>query len=143
MKKTNKKGWIRIVEAFMAIVILLGFLLLMLGQMNKSNNSNSAIEENNAKILSGIESNLTLRNEVLSSSVPINSSSPGFSPILLNYLNNNTLPVESCLMNICPPESECQLSSEPNSNIYSSEVLVSANATLYSPRKVKVFCYND
>jgi len=138
----NKKGWIKIVEAFMAIALLLGFLMVMLVQINKNNQNNSLIEENNLKILRGIETNQTLRNAVLSSVIPSNSTGTGFSPELNSFLSDNTLLGQNCVLYICEVDNECNLETEINEEIFSSEVLIFSNPTKYSPRKLKVFCYN-
>ncbi len=141
MKKINKKGWIKIVEAFMAIVLLLGFLLIMIAQVNKSSVDTSLTEKNNVKILNGIETNQTLRNSVLSSSVPAYSNET-FPTDLETYLGNNTLSGQYCFLYICGAESECNFKENVNTDVYSSEILITSNLTLYSPRKLKVFCYD-
>lgn len=142
MKKNNKKGWIKIVEAFMAIVLLMGFLFVMLGQINKNNDKTYLTEENNIKILNGIETNQSLRNLVLSADVP-SYSNKTFPSDLENYLGNSTLPGQYCFLYICGAESECNFKENINSNVFSSEILITSNATVYNPRKLKVFCYDN
>lgn len=137
----NKKGWIKVLEAFMAIVMLLGFVLLMLGQMNSNTNKTSLTEKNNIKILRGVETNLTLRNAVLLSEVPKTSNETGFPTELKNYVGKNSLSGEECLLSVCAPESNCEMS-DITKQVYSSEILIFSNSTYYSPRKLKIFCYD-
>lgn len=137
----NKKGWIRVLEAFIAIVMLLGFVLIMLGQITSNAKKNSLTQENNIKILRGIETNLTLRNAVLISDVPKNSNETGFPTELKNYVGNNLLSGEECRLYICSPESNCEMLSL-NKEVYSSQILIFSNSTYYSPRKLKIFCYD-
>jgi len=144
IKKINKKGWIKIIEAFMAIVLLLGFLMVLLVQINKNNQNNSLVEDNNLKILKGIETNQSLKSSALSTSIPSNSNeTSGFPDDLKNYLGNSTFSGQNCLLYICEVEGECNLNNEiKEKEVYSSEVLIFSNLTYYSPRKLKVFCYD-
>jgi len=108
-KKLNKqkKGWIRIVEAFMAIVLLLGFVFVILIQLNPSSKGTSLLEKNNIKILKVIETNSSLRNLVLASNPPANSTEANFSSELNESLTKNTLSGETCFLYICSVEDEC------------------------------------
>src|SRR3989344_8121530 len=66
--KKNKRGWIKIAEAFVAILLLAGIVLFVI---NKGSNENTGIEVSAAvqdteiSILRSIELNNTLRAEVL------------------------------------------------------------------------------
>jgi len=138
----QKKGWIRIVEAFMAIVLLLGFVFVILIQVNPFSKGTSLLKTNNIKILKVIETNFSLRNLVLASSPPINSNETNFPSELNESLIKNTLSGETCFLYICSVESECNLNEDIQKEVYSSEILIFSNETLYSPRKLKVFCYD-
>ena len=137
----NKKGWIKVVEAFMAIIFLLGFVMIVLMVYNNSERDRNSLQKNNLVILNGIETQDSLRNEVFSAPFPSYSNNSGFSPILKNYLGNNSLQGENCSLYICSLEDICNFNENIVGNVYSSEVLFFANSSSYSPRKLKIFCY--
>ncbi len=137
----NRKGWIRIVESFMAIVILLGFVMVLLNQMNNFNEGKSLIEKNNLKILRNIETNLSLRNEALSLSLPSYFNNSGSSTNFEKYLSDKVLVGESCFLYFCDLISSCNLKTEVLKEVYSSEIFLYSDSSVYSPRKVKIFCY--
>jgi len=138
MVKKNKKGWVKIIEAFVAILILLGFLMVIISQHRYSNEEKIFMKKNNAEILKGIETNSTLRNAILSESLPSNSSQPSFPENVKEYLLAKTLPGEICSLYICELGETC-LMQDVGKETYSNEVLLFAGST-YSPRKLKLFC---
>ena len=137
----DKKGWIKIVEAFMAIVLLLSFLIVLLAQINDSDKEISAIEKNNFEILRGIETSPILRSEVLSLELPFNSSDGDIPPNLKEHIENKTLFEETCILYVCEINSLCEFNEDLEKEVYSSEVSIFSNSTVYSPRKLKIFCY--
>jgi len=141
-KDKNKKGWIKIVEVFMAIALLLGFLMVIIWAMDRSEKNMFLTEENNIKILKGIEIEPSLRNSVLSLEIPSYSDEENFPTELEEYLSNNTFLGQECLLYVCEATGECNMEVDLNKEIYSSEILIFSNLTSYSPRKLKVFCYN-
>ncbi len=137
----NKKGWIKVVEAFMAIVFLLGFVMIVLMVYNSSEKDANSLQKNNLVILNAIETQNNLRSEVFSASLPSYSNDSGFSPVLKSYLVNNSLYGENCSLYICSQTDICNFNENVAGNVYSSEVLLFANSSSYSPRKLKIFCY--
>ncbi|MDP3966613.1 MAG: hypothetical protein Q8Q04_03715 [archaeon] len=141
VKKNNKKGWIKIVEAFLAVVFLLGILMIILTQYHYSDEEKSLLEENNYEILVGIETNISLRNSAFTASLPSYSNESGFPLNLKTYLDKNMLKNEFCFLYICSLDDVCLLKEEINKDVYSSEILLFSSTSSYSPRKLKVFCY--
>ncbi|MCR4327802.1 MAG: hypothetical protein NUV46_04450 [Nanoarchaeota archaeon] len=139
LKKTNKKGWIKIVEAFLAIVILLGFLMVIITQYKYSNEERILIRENNAAILKNIEKDILLRDLVLSVALPSNSNEPGFPEELKTSLDERMFPGEVCVLNICEIESDCSIL-DIEKEVYSSEIFIFSGTSEYLPRKLKVSC---
>ena len=137
----NRKGWIQIVESFLAISIFLGFLMVILGYVDFEGKDVSAIQENNFKILTGIEKNASLRQEVFLSEYS-NSGEESFSEELKNYLENSESFGRSCLLYICDTENVC-LFEDAEREVYSSEIFVFADENSYLPRKLKLFCYDE
>ena len=65
----NKKGWIRIIEAFVAILLVAGVVLVVVGRGNFQREDISQIfHDAEFSILREIQLNDTLRNEILGTS---------------------------------------------------------------------------
>lgn len=137
----NKKGWIKIIEAFMSLIFLLGFLMIIIGNHNASEVNSVGVENSITNILNVVETNSTLRNSVLSAKLPSYSDNTSFPPDISYYLDNNSFLGYSCEMGICSFEDNCPIYSNIAGDVYSSEILVFSNSTYYSPRKVKLSCH--
>ncbi len=144
----NKKGWIKIVEAFVAILILVAVLILVI-TTKSANDSNTTYEiyEKEVSVLREIELNLTYRNMVLASEIPLFSYDVGFSDALKEKVNQEMPSFIECVSKICSLEDKCDLEGgeiEIKKDIYSQSVPIYSNSTFYSPRQIKLFCWiND
>lgn len=135
----NKSGWIKIVEAFMMILLITGFILVMLnkGQVYFSGNSPGIYEKEQA-ILHDIQMNDSLRSTIINSAVPLDWS--GFPNDLKSKINQSS--TLDCTGKLCAISGECVLSNPQNSaNLYVQSVIITTNLNTYSPRKLKIFCY--
>jgi hypothetical protein len=141
MVKKNKKGWMKIVEAFLAILLLMGILLVILGGDEVKFEKGKLINQAQADFLHNIQINNSFRIEVLQlNNLPINSNDTGFPSDLKSYFLEE---FQNCFMNICLPFDECTLDFETKGEIYSKEILINSYANIYSPKKVKIICYED
>ena len=137
----NKSGFIRIIEAFAMILIITGILLTVLnkGYISKSDNSEKIYEKEQA-ILRGIQLNNSLRNEILASdNLPVEWKN--FPPNLKNEVTSEAAINFECEAKICRLNEICGLSKEIEKEIYVQKTIITANLTKYSPRKLKVFCW--
>ncbi|MEA3414258.1 MAG: hypothetical protein U9Q99_01905 [Nanoarchaeota archaeon] len=139
--KKNKRGWIKIVEAFLAILLLITIVLLAVNTKYLNINKEETFYNLENKIFQRIQINKTLRNNILSSEIPINSSNPSFSNLLINELEYSTPLGINCNMAICPTNFSCDTEEGINKSIYVKEILIVGNSTVYSPRIVKLACY--
>jgi len=146
MIKYNKRGWIRLVEVFIAILLLTGVLFVVTsgGNSSKKNTLYIEVSEKELAILRDIELNDTLRAEVLSvdsGDLPIEWDD--FSSELENvkgrikYLTPSNL---ECVAKICLINEECIMNDLSDGDVYAKSVIISANSTVYSPRELKLFC---
>lgn len=138
----NKNGWIRVVEAVVAALLITGAVLVVIdeGYIKKSNPSKEIYEAEDY-ILSLIQNNNTLREEVLGASLPVNSTDPAFPPKINNTINKNVPAYLICSGKICMINDDCLFLENSEEDIYSRSSIVTANLTNYSPRQVKLFCY--
>ena len=137
----DKLGIIRIVEAFAMILLITGILLVVLNQgyVSKSDNSERIYESEQA-ILREIQLNNSLRNSVLSSDeLPVewwDFPSDVQNKIILKAPNNF-----ECKAKICNLNDICVLDEEIEDSVYAQKTIITANLEKYSPRKLKIFCW--
>lgn len=137
-KMKNKKGWIKIVEAFISIMLVASIFLIVLnkGPENKDDDF-SRIHEAEIAILREIQLDNGLRNEILDaqeSSLPIEWN--GFpAEKVPNYLD--------CVAKICDVDDSCMLQNPPQTDIYSESVIISTTlqTVVFDPRQLKLFCW--
>jgi hypothetical protein len=140
---SEKRGWIRIVEAFVAILLITGVVLILVGEGNIKNNSESKIYTEQGYILQKIQSNDTLRTEVLNAtSLPKEWNAPDFPPSIKGLINFEKPGYAECEGKICSIEDNCILS-EKETEVYARDILITSNLTFYSPRKLKLFCWEN
>jgi acyl-CoA synthetase (AMP-forming)/AMP-acid ligase II len=136
----NKKGWIKIAEAFLAILLLMGIILVIVNQ-NYSKDIKSSIETRTEEILRGIQATPEFRKQILEiSQLPLNSSDASFPEDIKNYTQQNSPAVTTCFLKICTTTSDC-LFEEMEKEVYSFESLILSNNQTYAPRKIRIFCY--
>lgn len=139
MVRKNKKGWIKIVEAFLAILLLMGILLVVVGKEDVDFGKEKIINQVQSDFLQKIQVNNSFRFAILElGSLPVNSNESEFPENLKNYFLEE---FEDCFMNICLPEDVCTLDFESEGEIYSKEILINSYEDIYSPKKVKIICY--
>lgn len=144
MVKKNKKGWIRIMEAFVSILLIVGVLLVAVNQSSAaSGDMAEKIYRDELTIIKAIEYNSSLRASILSineASLPIDSTNSGFPANVNNTINANTPSYLSCSAKICALDDECLPSISASSNIYALKRGIFASLDKYSPRKIALFC---
>ena len=132
----NKKGWIKIVEAFIAIMLVTIIFLIVLnkGFENKDDDF-SRIHEAEIVILREIQLDDELRSDILD----VNPGSDGLSwtgfpdEKVPNYL--------VCEAKICNIGYLCVLNDPLQTDIYSDSVIISATLTEFDPKQLKLFCW--
>jgi len=139
-----KHGWIRLIEVFVAILLLTGVLLIVVDRNNPTKESSKSLEisKQEISILRDIELNNTLRTEILNAQpLPIewnsfNASLPNVKS-RIEYLAPKNF---KCEAKICWINRECIIEGLSGENIYAESVVISANLNKYSPRQLKLFC---
>lgn len=143
----NKRGWLRIVEAFIAILLIVGVLLVIINQgYIERIDVSSKIYDEEISVLREIELNKTLRDEVLNAEpLPVNwedFEARGLENVK-NKINNDIESYLECKAKICEIGADCELDEEdyPNESVYVRSVIISANLTKYAPRQLRLFCW--
>ena len=139
----SKKGWIRLVEVFIAILLLTGVLLIVVNRINPSDKNSLSIEisKKELAILRDIELNNSLRTDILGATIPVEWNN--FGSELQNVKNRIIFLTPSnleCEAKICQINEECIMGGFSGENIYVESVIISADLYTYSPRQLKLFC---
>lgn len=143
----SKKGWLRVVEAFLSALLIIVILVLVSVNQQNSKQSGDSAQFYNLEVsaIRGIELNSTLRSEVIAvpdASLPINSETdPATLSEIISAINSKIPSSLSCEVQICKPDSICDYWKDTAVSIYSQQVLVTANLTNYDPKKLKIFCW--
>jgi len=136
-KIEGKKGWIRIVEAFAAILLILTVVLLILSRQRSDNLRADEITKLERYVLDYVSEDDTLRAYALSgNALGIENGVKELIPTWLNY-QIRTCYVNKTYEDICAFDGI-----RPSEQVYANEVLIVANLTHYqNATKVKLFLW--
>jgi hypothetical protein len=138
----NHKGWIKIVEAFLAILLMMGVMLIIIGEEDFVDlDLQSEIYESQLIVLRDIQMQSSLRQSVLDATTPIESDDVGFPQNVkdrMEYLSPNSL---ECKAKICEIELSCNLDTQIQKEIYAQSVAITSTLTTYDPKQLKLFCW--
>ena len=143
--KKNRKGWVRVAEVFIAILLIMGVFSIVIDKDDFQNKDRSSeIYDTQISILRSIELNESLRSDILSVSLPVFWSDFEANGLtnLRNEIIDKTSPNLFCEAQICEITSDCLLDTEIQNNIYVENLIISADLDNYSPRKVNLFCFD-
>lgn len=142
----NKRGWIRIVEAFIAIMLITGVLLVVInkGYVGKADISGKVYEAQLA-VLREIELNETLRKEILSVNFPVKwdeFDDKGLTGVK-DRIETRIPEYLTCEGKICKLDEVCSQDKYIDADIYAQSVAIAADLERYSPRQLKLFCWAE
>ncbi|RMD45292.1 hypothetical protein D6829_02750 [Candidatus Pacearchaeota archaeon] len=134
----GKRGWLRIMEATIAIMIITGVLLI--AHINKPNQPNKATEfilQTERKILKDIRTNSTLRKYSLDKNEKkLKDYAEKIMP------GSTAVEVRICEADRpCKPKNKAFIIGSREREVIAEETLISSNLTLFAPKKVKIFAY--
>jgi len=150
----GKKGWIRILEATIAVMIVMSVLVIVYSTDSRSSSLEELIVVSQDKVLQDISTNKALRLNVLK--LVINSEGKeeleNEDYINLNDFVNSSLPANlGYSVRVCDLEAiSCKLDTTNfvetlNRDVFVDEIIVSSEIAfgepIYSPRKVRLFVW--
>lgn len=147
----QKRGWIRIVEAFFSLLLIAAALLIVINKGYLGGEDISAkVYDLQLAVLREIELDDNLRNEVLKINqnlIPIEDqlSNEAPNPIFENITKkiNERMPDSFiCRSKICDIDVICELEEYVEQDVYAQQVAITATLEEYSPRKLKLFCWS-
>ena len=132
----NKRGWIRIVEAFMAVIIVLGVVLVINQRAQAPARSGEEITKLERNILDFARQDNLLRSEVLSGNLSgVDKIVSVMTPSGYEYA------IRNCSINdVCSFDGQSYI----NTDIYAEDTLIVANLTYFEPtqsKKLKLFMW--
>ncbi len=144
MVRLNKKGWIKIVEAFFAAVLVIVVVILVINRsIPTQQNEYSGIYNSETYLIRAIQLNNSIRAEILSSKVPVNyDSQVNFPQTLRDFIDAQTPDSLTCEAQLCQVQDPCTFWGNVQSNIYVQDTLITANFTDYNPVKLKIYCWS-
>lgn len=130
--KIDKRAWLRIVEAFLAIIIILSAILVITVKQKPKTDISEGVYGRQGQILDMISKNEELRNDVLIEKTDeientISELIPGHWNYSINICN---------ITLICPNPIDVY-----DTEIYSREKMITSNLTKYSPKKLRFFVW--
>lgn len=136
VNKMNKRGFLRILEAIIAVLIILGTLLFVVVRNNTETTQANDICLQASSIMEEIGKNNTLRENVLS------SDEEAITNFLKKRIDN---PLIGYRVRICAPDDLCSLNRGglDNVEICASERLITTtpSRTEFQPKKLKIFLF--
>ncbi|MDD5191970.1 MAG: hypothetical protein PHH54_04900 [Candidatus Nanoarchaeia archaeon] len=137
ISKIDRKAWIRILEVFLAILLIVGSMLVIISRKAPETDISDSIYKEQRQILDIISKNDSLRNDIIiNSNTRVNEAISKIIPNSWNFTTN------ICNINdICDNPAYASDSSLYEKNIYATEVLVTSNLTYYNPKKLRFFVW--
>lgn len=130
--KINKKAWLRILEAFLAVIIVLSAILIIMVKQTPKTDISGEVYETQRKVLDIISKNDSLRDNILiQDNTKINNLIFDLIPKNWNYSTS------ICNISlICPNPFQVH-----ETDVYTTEIIVTSNLTKYSPKKLRFFVW--
>lgn len=126
----NKRGWVRIAEAFIAILLITGVLIYVYNQNKPESTKDRELNNFASVLLDQVTSDVSLRQEIL-----IENISKVQDFIYARIPSGLNFTVKICTIDdICNPD-------KFRPEVYVSEKIVSANLTMYAPKKIRLFLW--
>lgn len=133
----NKKAWIKIVEAFIGIMLITGIMLMILNRESIGTDQTAVrIYQAEEGILREIQLNNSLREIILTEPLNVEwNISENIKNKIPNYLD--------CKANICELNSACTIDINTVKDVYvqSTAITTDLNTQNYDLRKVVLFCW--
>ena len=130
----NRKAWLRIVEAFIAVILIASVLTLLYVRTIGKTRSGEEVYNFERTILNEIAADANLREAVLKNS----------SINIINFVASRVPQNFNFTIRICEVNDICNLNLDSyKEEVYASERIISSTLTEYNPKKVKIFIWRE
>jgi hypothetical protein len=144
----NKRGWLEIVEAFVAVLLVATVLLIILNKgYFKTGDTSQQVYNVEVSIIREIQTDSVLRGSVASVGIPIGMEDTVFPTNLKDRITARTPSYLECTARICDLDATCNLEGtglerSKGKDVYSEVGIISATiqqGQVY--RQLKLFCW--
>ena len=143
----NRKGWMRVLESFISITLVVLVLLALLNRAHVSEDVSGEIYSFQNSLLREIRINESMRQAVLNvpdGNLPLGQDDPRFPSELKGKIQARVRSDLECSLKICRVSGECVAGSDfqGGGSVYVRQAIITVNfnSTAYNPRKLKLFC---
>ncbi len=136
----EKTAWIRIIEATIVVIVIMGILLIIVGDEYLIRNDESyKIYEKESHILDVIQKNDTFRDKIINAeSVAEKEANALFiEEAIEDFISGNLV----CEVKICDIGESCVMNNSSASEIYSQKRIIFTNLNTYNPKRIQLFCW--
>ena len=131
-KEINKKGWIRITEAVVAILIMASVLIVIYTNQTPQVNISNYVYDLQIKLLNGVADRADLRNAVISGDISFMKTNYFDLGIPKNFDYNIT---------ICKIGDPCNSAPNVNTAVYVEDRIISSNLQKYEPKMLRLYIW--
>ena len=137
---SRRKGWIKIIEAFIAILLIAAVALIVVekGSLQREDIF-SGIQNTELSILREIQLNETLRNDFVGESGEVEWES--FPELTKSKIESKTPSYLECQAKLCEPDTDCFFTGQQDKDIYAKSALISSSLDNFNPLILKLFCW--
>ncbi|HJX50916.1 MAG TPA: hypothetical protein VJ438_05645 [Candidatus Nanoarchaeia archaeon] len=139
----DKHGWIEIVEAFVAVLLVAGVLLIIITKESTGGKEiSSSVYDTEISILREIQRNDTMREDILKVNVPVEWEDAEFPVSVKNKIAERTPSYLECTGKICEIDDVCSLTEKKEQDVYAQSAAISptiGGGEIY--RKLNLFCW--
>ena len=137
----SRRGWVRVVEAFLAILLIGTIIILVIEQNSGGDNISSLVYQDQLAMLRTVQLNDTLRSSVIrATAIPVSTDDANFPADVEAALNNKNPGYLICKAKICSISTECLIENNADTNIYNAQAAVFADFEDYNPRRLVLSC---
>lgn len=135
MKIQGKRGWLHVIEAFLAVLILVGILFFQIKDISPSPTENILTIER--ALIKEVARNTTLKEEILNYPLPTTLDSGSSSKVAAYVSSRLPSGVDFKIM-VCAIDSPCIINQKGS---IAQDAFISSTVNVYSPRKFKIFMW--
>ena len=135
-KMKGKKGWLKIIEAVIGILMISGVLLTLNSQKVGDRDISDTVYQLETRVLADISNDPVLRNSVLSYT---GNSAPDNVVSFVDQSIPNTLDFEVRVCSII--DKVCNMNQIVSGAVFVDEAFISSNLTEFSPRQIRLFVW--
>jgi len=127
----NKRGWIRIFEAVIAILLLLGFAAFLIIDRVEKPDFSGSVHTLLSTVLEEASGNFAIRQAVFDKN----------ETIISNFISSRLPAGLNFTISICNSTGPCPTEVKQGVEVYADDILISTNLTTYAPAKLALFAW--